>query len=110
VMADPEQRAAVLALSVTTGWRGARKPGWDNDLANYAAIGSLELDRVGCPVLLIQGDADTDVSPDYTHTAHAALPDSTLVVMEGGTHLAFYAHPESRDVQEQARKWFELHP
>lgn len=106
VMADPAQRAAVLALSVTTAWRGSRKAGWDNDLANYAAIDSLELDRVRCPVLLIQGDIDTDVKPDYSRTAHAALPDSTLVVMERGTHLAFYAHPEARSVQEQARKWF----
>jgi pimeloyl-ACP methyl ester carboxylesterase len=48
-IADPEQRAAVLALATTTGWCGSRKAGWDNDLANYGAIGSLELDRVRCP-------------------------------------------------------------
>jgi pimeloyl-ACP methyl ester carboxylesterase len=108
-MADPEQRAAVLALSITTGWRGSRKAGWDNDVANYDAIDSLELDHVRCPVLLIHGDADTDATVDYSYTAHSALPDSTLVVMERGTHLAFYAHPEARDVQEQARKWFTSH-
>jgi pimeloyl-ACP methyl ester carboxylesterase len=108
-MADPEQRAAVLALSTTTGWRGSRKAGWDNDLANYDAIDSLELDQVHCPVLLVHGDADTDATIDYSCTAHSALPDSTLVVMKRGTHLAFYAHPQARDVQEQARKWFTVH-
>jgi pimeloyl-ACP methyl ester carboxylesterase len=106
VMADPEQRAAVLALSATAGWYGSRKAGWDNDLANYGAIDSLELDHVHCPVLLVHGDADTDATIDYSYAAHSALPDSALVVMERGTHLAFYAHPEARDVQEQARKWF----
>jgi len=106
VLADPEQRAAVLALSATTGWCGRRKAGWDNDLANYGAIGSLELGRVPCPVLLIHGDADTDVAIGHSRAAHSALPDSTLVVVERGTHLAFYAHPQARDVQEQARKWF----
>lgn len=108
-MANPEQRAAVLALSTTTGWRGPRKAGWDNDVANYDAIDSLELDRVLCPVLLIHGAADTDATIDYSHTAHSTLPDSTLVVMQRGTHLAFYAHPQAPDVQEQARKWFTTH-
>jgi pimeloyl-ACP methyl ester carboxylesterase len=88
VMADPEQRATVLALSTTTAWRGSRKAGWDNDLKNFGAIDSLELDRVHCPVLLIHGDADTDVTIDYSHTAHSARPDSTLVAMKRGTHLA----------------------
>jgi pimeloyl-ACP methyl ester carboxylesterase len=109
VMADPRQRDAVLAVSTTTGWNGHRKAGWDNDVANYGAIDSLELDRVRCPVLLIQGDADTDVIPGFSYTAHSALPDSTLVIMERGTHLAFYAHPEAPDVQEQARRWLSDH-
>ena len=78
-------------------------------MANYDAIDSLELDHVRCPVLLIHGDADTDATIDYSRTAHSALPDSTLVIMERGTHLAFYAHPEAGEVQEQARKWFTIH-
>jgi hypothetical protein len=53
--------------------------------------------------------ADTDAVIDYSCTAHSALPDSTLVVLERGTHLAFYAHPKAREVQEQARKWFTSH-
>jgi pimeloyl-ACP methyl ester carboxylesterase len=109
VMADPEQREAVLAVARTMSWSGPRKAGWDNDVTNYGAIDSLELDRVHCPVLLIQGDADTDVVPEFSYTAHNVLPDSTLVIMERGTHLAFYAHPEARDVQEQARRWLTDH-
>jgi pimeloyl-ACP methyl ester carboxylesterase len=109
VLADPEQRDAVLAVSVTAGRSGPRRAGWDNDVANYGAIGSLELDRVRCPVLLVHGDSDTDVVPEFSHTAHSALPDSTLVVMERGTHLAFYADPEAPRVQEQARGWLTDH-
>jgi pimeloyl-ACP methyl ester carboxylesterase len=105
-MADPGQRDAVLAAAKTMSWTGPRKAGWDNDVTNYAAISSLELDRVRCPVLLIHGDADTDAIPEFSYMAHDALPDSTLAIMERGTHLAFYAHPEARDVQEQARTWF----
>jgi pimeloyl-ACP methyl ester carboxylesterase len=105
VMADPEQREAVLAVARTMSWSGPRRAGWDNDVANFGAIDSLELDRVRCPVLLIHGGADTDAVPEYSYSAHDALPDSTLVVMERGTHLAFYAHPEAPKIQEQARRW-----
>jgi len=108
-MSDPAQRSAVLAFSTSVGTNGARRAGWRNDVANYARIDSLELDRVQCPVLLIHGDSDTDASPAYSRYANTKLPDSTPVVMERGTHLAFCAHPEASTIQEQARKWLTTH-
>jgi len=109
VMADVDQREAVLAVARTMNWSGRRRAGWDNDVANYAGIGSLELERVQCPVLLIHGDADTDAVPAYSESAHAALLDSVLVTMARGTHLAFYAHPQAGQVQERVRRWFAEH-
>lgn len=109
VMADPEQRRLVLDVVTTVNTAGTRRAGWRNDVANFAAIDSLDLGRVQCPVLLVHGDADTDVSVEYSHSAHAELPNSTLVVMERGTHLAFNAHPDAPAVQEQARRWFADH-
>jgi pimeloyl-ACP methyl ester carboxylesterase len=109
VMADPNQRDAVLAVARTAGWSGPRRKGWDNDVTNFGAIDSLELERVRCPVLLIHGDADTDALPQYSRTAHDALPDSTLVVIERGTHLAFYAHPDAPAIQERVRTWLAEH-
>jgi pimeloyl-ACP methyl ester carboxylesterase len=72
-------------------------------VANFAAIDSLELDRVRCPVLLIHGDADTDVAIDFSYSARTVLQESRLIVMNHGTHLAFYAHPDAADVQEETR-------
>lgn len=109
VMNNSDQREAVLAVARTLSWSGRRTAGWDNDVTNYGAIDSLELEQVSCPVLLIHGDADTDAVPEYSYTAHKALPDSTLIIMERGTHLAFYAHPEAPRVQEQARRWLTDH-
>ena len=108
VMADPAQRQAVLDIAGTVNISGAggRKEGWLNDVENYAAIKSLELEQVHCPVLLVHGDADTDALPIFSEAAHARLPLSSLIVMPRGTHLAFYAHPQARDVQETAKKWF----
>lgn len=110
VMADPEQRQLILEIALTVNTSGKRRAGWQNDVANFARIDSLELGSVKCPVLLVHGDADTDASIEYSRSAHAELPNSTLIVMEQGTHLAFYAHPEAADVQEQARRWLQSMP
>lgn len=109
VMADPAQREAILDVAKTMSWNGPRRVGWDNDVANYGAIDTLELDRIQVPVLLIHGSADTDALPEYSHTAHEALPNSTLVMMDNGTHLAFYAHPDVALIQQQARTWITDH-
>ncbi|HEX7355428.1 MAG TPA: alpha/beta hydrolase [Mycobacteriales bacterium] len=103
VLADPAQRAAVLAFATTVSFIGGRRAGWQNDVANFAAIDSLELERVSCPVLLIHGNADSDATIDFSYSARDALPHSRLIVMDRGTHLAFYAHPDAATVQEEAR-------
>lgn len=108
-MADPQQRQLVLDFAATVNTSGRRRAGWENDIANFARIDSLDLARVQCPVLLVHGDADTDALPEFSLRAHDELPDSTLVIMEAGTHLAFYAHSDAPDVQEQARTWLTAH-
>jgi pimeloyl-ACP methyl ester carboxylesterase len=103
VMANPEQRRAVLAFSTTVSRIGPRRAGWENDVANFGVIDSLELDRVRGPVLLIHGEVDTDVTIDFSYSAQQALPESRLIVMDRGTHLSFYAHPDAAAVQAEAR-------
>jgi len=106
VMADPAQRQLVLEMALTVNVGGGRKEGWHNDVENFASINSLGLEQIQCPVLLIHGDTDTDVLLGYSESAHARLPISSLIVMPRGTHLSFYAHPQARDVQDKAKKWF----
>lgn len=107
VMADAAQRQLVLEIALTVNVGGRRKQGWQNDVGNFAAIKSLGLEQIQCPVLLIHGDADTDAPPSYSESAHARLPRSELVMMPRGTHLSFYAHPEASHVQEKTRKFLE---
>ena len=38
-----------------------------------------------------------------SHSAYDALPDSRLIVLDRGTHLAFDAHPGAGATQEEAR-------
>lgn len=109
VMADADQRQLVLETALTVSTAGERKAGWENDVRNFAKTESLELEHVLCPTLLVHGDADTDAVPEYSHSAHAKIPNSKLVIMRLGTHLAFYADPQAAEVQEQARAWFKDH-
>ncbi|GAA1958039.1 alpha/beta hydrolase [Amycolatopsis minnesotensis] len=101
VLADPVQRAFMLALIPTTARTGARKAGCDNDFEQFAAIGSLDLGSIAAPTLLVHGDADTDVPPEHGAHAAAMIPGARLLTVEAGTHLCLYAHPDARDVQRQ---------
>ncbi|KAJ3495393.1 hypothetical protein NLG97_g3424 [Lecanicillium saksenae] len=106
VMADAAQRQLVLEMALTVNIGGERRKGWQNDLANFGAIKSLDLEKIQCPTLIIHGDADTDVLPSYSESAHARIPRSELVIMPMGTHLSFYAHPEANHVQDKVREFF----
>jgi pimeloyl-ACP methyl ester carboxylesterase len=105
VNADPAQNQLILEIALTMNIGGERKAGWDNDVKNFAAIESLGLEKIECPVLLVHGDADTDAIPRYSEAAHEVLRHSELVLMHRGTHLSFYAHPQASEVQEKAKKW-----
>jgi pimeloyl-ACP methyl ester carboxylesterase len=101
VFADEDKRAFVLALAQTVTHRD-RDAGLDNDWERFAAITSLELERVTAPTLLVHGSVDSDVPPPHSEHAAATIPGAEHVVLEGGTHLAFFTHPEAEATQRRA--------
>lgn len=102
VFADEQKRRFVLDLDASVARHGGRAAGYDNDIDQFEAIGALELERIEAPCLIVQGGADTDVPPDYSEHAVATIPNAELLTLEGGTHLAFYTHPDSAAAQAQA--------
>ncbi len=102
VFADEEKRRFVLDLAPTANHSGPRQQGYAHDLELFEAITSLELERIPVPVLLVQGDADTDVTPDHTEHAAATLPRAEVLMMATGTHLAFFTHPDAARAQARA--------
>ncbi|KAK6000006.1 hypothetical protein QM012_003994 [Aureobasidium pullulans] len=106
ILAHPAQVKLIADTARTINIGGERKAGWQNDVKNYADIKTLELECVSCPVLLVHGDADSDVLPVYSQYAQARLPNSELIMMARGTHVSFYAHQEAEVVQERARQRF----
>jgi hypothetical protein len=54
-------------------------------LASYAAVS--ELRRVDVPVLVVQGDRDTQATVEDAELLRAANPRAELVVLAGATHV-----------------------
>jgi pimeloyl-ACP methyl ester carboxylesterase len=101
ILADPEKRQFVLDLGPTAS-RIGRAEGYDNDIAQFEAITSLELEKITTPTLIVQGGADSDVPPEQSEHAASAIAGAELVMLDGGSHLAFYTHEESASVQARA--------
>jgi len=43
--------------------------------------------RIGCPALVVVGDADQSTPPSAAEAIKAAIPDSTLAIIAGGAHI-----------------------
>lgn len=102
IVGDDRQVELVLAMARAAGDHANRGAGIDNDLARFAQIDSLELERIATPTLIVSGDADTDVPPDHSDHAAATIPGADRIVLERGTHLALWVHPEATAAQARA--------
>lgn len=99
VMGDPEQAAVPLALAEVMADFKHREAGFENDWKQFAEIHSLDLHWIKCPTLVVVGDADADVDPAQSDRAAKEIRDAAELVIEKGTHLALFAHPDARAAQ-----------
>lgn len=99
VMGDPKQAAVPLALAEVVADFDNRAEGYENDWAQFGAIESLELESISVPTLVVVGDADADVDPAQSDNAAAAIPGAEKLVIDKGTHLALFAHPDAAAAQ-----------
>ncbi len=106
ILDDPEKERFTIDLALAANHSGPRRAGFENDIAQFAAIESLALDRITAPCLIVQGTADTDVDPQYSGFAAEQIPGADLVELATGTHLAFWVHPDSAPVRRRAIELF----
>lgn len=83
------------------GWP-QRRDGYANDMSQFGQIAGLPLSDIACPTLIIHGSKDPDVTPQHAEHAHAAIPDSRLEWIAGGSHATFYL---SLSAQARALEW-----
>lgn len=99
VLADPAKRDLALALGPTAVPDAHRRAGYRNDLDQFAAITSLELEKITAPTLVLQGTADSDLPPAQSTFAADTIPGAELLTLDTGTHLALYTHPDAAGAQ-----------
>ena len=97
-----DQREVVLTMADVVADNAHRGEGVNNDWERFAEIGSLELERITTPALVIHGSADTDVPPEHGAHAAATIPGAELLTMVRGTHLSLFVHPDARAAQARA--------
>jgi len=99
VLRDDGQLEVVLAMANVVGDYPHRSAGVENDWDRFGEIESLELRNVEARTLVINGTADTDVPPEHSEYAAATIPDAERLVMDRGTHLSLFVHPDSAAAQ-----------
>lgn len=102
VMADPEALEFLLDMMPTAFRDRVRRDGYDNDMAQFATLDPLELDRITAPTLVVQGTADTDVTPDHSDHAVEQIAGAELLSIPDGSHFALFAHADSAAAQRRA--------
>ena len=99
VLDDPTKRDLALALGPTAVPDAHRRAGYHNDLDQFAAITSLELEKITTPTLVVQGTSDSDLPPAQSTFAAHTIPGAELLTLDTGTHLALYTHPDAGAAQ-----------
>lgn len=84
----PEKQQAYLARTIWVVAAG--RPALYEDSANLLA----RLEKVRCPVLLLEGDTSPAIIADIQAALAEGLPDASRVVIEGAGHMGPITHPK----------------
>lgn len=109
VMADPYRAAFVTRVWMCSARNvGAWLAGQRNDNGLMVALTPLDLARVRCPTLIVQGTADELAAP---HSAYAAeqIPGSEMRKIERGGHRALWIADDAAAHQEYVHAWLLEH-
>lgn len=99
---DDRKLDVVLTMANVCGDYANRREGVESDWARFGKIESLELERVTAPTLVINGTADVDVPAAHSDHAATTIPEAEHLVMERGTHLCLFVHPDAEAAQARA--------
>lgn len=99
-MNDETMLDVVLTMAKVVGDYTHREKGIKNDWEQFGTIDSLELERISVPTLVIWGDADIDVPPAHSEYAAEVIPKAQKLVLDHGTHLALFVHPDAQKAQK----------
>ncbi len=91
---DPIEEAMLRALGKTIAPFGKRKVGKENDDVQVAALPAWPFEQIRLPTLIQHGIRDTAVPFSQAENAHARIPGSRLVRLDGGHLVGIRMHKE----------------
>ncbi len=86
-----------------------RKPGTDNDIAQYREYTHLPLEQVKCPTMILHGTHDSDVKFYDGVYAYEHIEGAERFWIEEGSHLGFWLSPNSTLAQKAAGAFMDKH-
>lgn len=107
ITADPDKVRFIVDITPTASHAGDRSAGYANDVAQFDVTGALDLGDIVAPTLLVAGTHDSEIPYADISRAAAQIPTSELFVLDHGTHLAFYTHPDSGAAQQRAVEYLQ---
>jgi pimeloyl-ACP methyl ester carboxylesterase len=102
---DEKQMQAVRALVKTSLPTELRVDGMVNDARAFNKLdyAAWPLEQIAVPTLILQGDADMNVSPEATVAAAARIPGAELHIFVGAGHFFMITH--TNEMFERMRKF-----
>ncbi|HEY7416994.1 MAG TPA: alpha/beta hydrolase, partial [Ktedonobacteraceae bacterium] len=82
--------SAMAAMLCSGSLYPLRRAGYENDLAQFAAIEHYPLEKITAPTLVVHGTKDEDVSFEHARLLLRMIPNATLLAIAGSGHEGFY--------------------
>jgi len=110
VLADPNQKRQVLAMSDAMVPALPRFPGVMNDLMVQEQLGELPFDRVQAPTLIIGSRYDGDIGYANSVNSHDRIPHSELLTVDQFGHLIWWGDAGvTQDFQARIEAFLDQH-
>jgi pimeloyl-ACP methyl ester carboxylesterase len=93
ILADPDQKRAVLAMADAMVPALPRFPGVSNDLVVQEQLDGLPLSQVSAPTLIVGSRYDGDIGYENSTNAHQGIPGSELITVDQFGHLIWWGEP-----------------
>ena len=82
-----------------------RRVGYENDMAQFAALSPYPLEQIAVPTFVVHGTGDTEVPFEHAKRLASEIPNVKLLTINNGKHLTFYTH--SHIVMPELRTFLE---
>jgi pimeloyl-ACP methyl ester carboxylesterase len=109
VLNSPRAIIFMRAFMATMNPYNVRKPGTNNDMAQYRKLTHLSVEQVRCPGLILHGTHDADVKLYDGVYAYEHIPRCERFWIEQGSHLGFWLSKNSPAAQNTAIAFLDKH-